>query len=113
MTSYFDQLNDELSEYLILLRKELACPLEHFNNFSLETLKDGALTSKTKELMALAISISKQNTSCISYHMKSLINLGLTRTELMELLSVTIYMNGGPAVVYAAEALKAFEQIEE
>jgi alkylhydroperoxidase/carboxymuconolactone decarboxylase family protein YurZ len=44
--------------------------------------------------------------------MQRLIQLKATRTEILEMLSVAIYMGGGPSLMYAAHALKAFEELK-
>jgi alkylhydroperoxidase/carboxymuconolactone decarboxylase family protein YurZ len=43
--------------------------------------------------------------------MKALIRLGATRAEIEEALGMAIYMGGGPAAMYAAEALGAYEEL--
>ena len=51
-----------------------------------------------------------QNCSgCIGFHIKALQRLGATRAELEETLAVCIYMGGGPALMYAAEAVAAWD----
>ena len=48
--------------------------------------------------------------AALDFHTQSLIKLGVTREEFLETLSMAIYMGGGPSLMYAAEALKAFEE---
>jgi alkylhydroperoxidase/carboxymuconolactone decarboxylase family protein YurZ len=43
--------------------------------------------------------------------MKALIGLGVTRAELEETLAVCVYMGGGPALMYSAEALATFDEL--
>lgn len=74
---------------------------------------EGALDLKTKELIALAIGITNHCDGCIGYHVKSLVELGVTKEELAETLSTCIYMGGGPALMYAADAMQAFEQFSQ
>jgi AhpD family alkylhydroperoxidase len=62
-------------------------------------------------LIALAIGITQHCSGCIGFHVKALLKLGCTRKELEEMLSVCIYMGGGPALMYAAEALKAWDSM--
>ena len=47
---------------------------------------------------------------CIGFHVKALIRLGVTREQLMETLGVCVYMGGGPTLMYAAEAVRAYEE---
>ena len=39
--------------------------------------------------------------------------MGMTLEELNEVLSVAVYMGGGPSLMYAANAIEAFEEFTE
>ena len=73
-------------------------------------MAEGAISAKHKELIALAIGISQRCSGCIGFHVKALRRLGATRAEFEEALGVAVYMGGGPALMYAAEALQAWDQ---
>lgn len=73
-------------------------------------LEDNALSTKQKELMALAIGISKQCMDCIGFHTQAAIEAGATRAEIAETVSVCVMMGGGPALMYGTKALEAFDQ---
>ena len=49
--------------------------------------------------------------ACIGYHVDSLIKLGATRGEVEEALGMAGYMGGGPSLMYAADALGAYEEM--
>ena len=68
---------------------------------------------KTKELIALAIAVSKQCDGCIASHARGAARAGATESEVAEALGVTIAMNGGPATVYGARAFAAFREFAE
>ncbi|MGF1640401.1 MAG: carboxymuconolactone decarboxylase family protein [Rhodospirillales bacterium] len=70
----------------------------------------GALDSKTKELMATAISIALRCDGCIGFHVRGAVRHGASREEMMDTIAVAIMMNGGPATVYGAYALEAYDQ---
>lgn len=74
-------------------------------------ITDGALSAKNKELIALAIGVTQRCSGCIGFHVKALHRLECTRAELEEMLSVCVYMGGGPALMYAAEAITAWEKM--
>jgi AhpD family alkylhydroperoxidase len=74
-------------------------------------MTDGAISAKNKELIALAIGITQRCSGCIGFHVKALHKLGCSRAELEEMLAVCVYMGGGPALMYAAEAIKAWEML--
>ena len=76
--------------------------------------KQGALSTKDKELIALGISISTKCEGCIAMHTSNALENGATDNEIIETIGTAIYMGGGPAVVYGAKAfeiLKAFEEV--
>ncbi len=92
-------------------RKSQPDAMTAFGQLSRAAMSAGAVSEKHKELIALAIGITQHCSGCIGFHVKALIRLGATRQELEEMLSVCIYMGGGPALMYSAEALKAWDEM--
>ena len=84
-----------------------------FAQLSKAASADGALSEKTKELIALAIAISVRCDTCIALHMKTAVKLGVTRDEVIEMVGVAMYMGGGPSYMYGAQALEAYDQFAE
>ena len=79
-------------------------------NLDTNTYEDGALDKKTKELIALALGIAARCDGCIGFHVKALVKLSVTREEFLETLGMAVYMGGGPSLMYAADALTAYEE---
>lgn len=100
-----------LSAQLAQFRKAQPDTMKGFGQMAQAAMSEGALGAKTKELIALAIGISQHCSGCIGFHIKALHKLGATRQELEEMLAVAVYMGGGPSLMYAAEALKAWEDM--
>jgi AhpD family alkylhydroperoxidase len=71
-----------------------------------------ALDAKTKELIALAVSVAVRCDDCIAFHAKAAVDRGATRDEVTETLGMAVYMGAGPSVMYASHALAAFNQFE-
>ena len=71
---------------------------------------DGALSAGTKELIALAISATKECDGCVAAHARSAARQGVTAAEVAEAMGVVILMNGGPGTVWGPRALAAFEE---
>src|SRR5512135_1286581 len=109
MTDYI-QYHKHLEERLAQLGRELPGPMTGFARLHKKAVEDGALSAKTKELMALAISIAVHCEGCIAYHVHDAVQAGATRPDLMETLGVAIFMGGGPASIYAAHAMEAIDQ---
>lgn len=67
----------------------------------------GALDTRTKELVALGISVAVRCDPCIAYHTRAAVKAGASEAEIAETLGMAIYMGAGPSVMYAAKALEA------
>lgn len=70
--------------------------------------KTGRLDAKTRELIALAVSVTRQCDGCITVHTDAAIKHGATREEIMEALGVAISVNAGATLVYSARVLDAY-----
>jgi AhpD family alkylhydroperoxidase len=109
-TTNFRALAGEISGTLSQLRADVPDTMRGFGQLSQAALRDGALDKKAKELIAMAIGIAARCDACLAFHAEALVKLGCTRAEFEEMLSVCVYMGGGPSLMYAARALDAFEQ---
>jgi AhpD family alkylhydroperoxidase len=68
------------------------------------------LSAGTKELIALAIAITRECDGCISAHARGAARRGATLAEVTEMIGVAISMNGGPGTVWGPRALAAFHE---
>lgn len=108
--SDYKRYTDELSATIGGIRKDIPDVMKGFSAMAGAALADGAVDKKTKEMIALAIGVAGHCKGCIGFHVKALVALGVTREELVEVLGMAIYMGGGPSLMYAAEAMQAFEE---
>lgn len=109
----YKEITAQISEYVGELKKETPAALEGFYAMSAAATADGVLDKKTKELIALAIGVSQRCDGCIGFHTKALKKLGATRQEIAEVMAMCVYMGGGPALMYAADTLRSFDQFSE
>jgi AhpD family alkylhydroperoxidase len=109
--SSFDHggLMHDINEGISSLRDTQPQTMQLFHQLSRAALGEGTVSAKHKELTALAIGVTQHCSGCIAFHVKALVKLGCTRAEFDETLAVCVYMGGGPALMYAAEAVKAWE----
>jgi AhpD family alkylhydroperoxidase len=91
------------------IRKAMPDTARGFGDLAKAAIAPGALDSKTKELIALAIGITARCDGCLAYHARAAARLGATREEVVETIGVAVYMGGGPSMIYGAEALDAFD----
>lgn len=110
MSKDYKQITSDISQYMGELRKIVPDAMQGFSALAKGATKDGVLDKKTKEFIALGIGVSQRCDGCIGFHVKALKELGATREELAEVLAMTIYMGGGPSLMYAADALRAYDQ---
>jgi AhpD family alkylhydroperoxidase len=75
------------------------------------TFIDGALPKKTKELIAIGISVVTDCESCMEWHITEAARDGASRHELLEAIEVGIEMGGGPATVSARFALEVLDKV--
>jgi AhpD family alkylhydroperoxidase len=103
----------ELRSDALVLSKAAPDVMQAFQGIMKVASKEGALSSKIKELMALAIAISGRCEGCIVFHVHNAIRHHATREEVVDTISVAIEMGGGPSAVYGGKALSAFDQLKE
>jgi AhpD family alkylhydroperoxidase len=113
MSKIYKEITSDISSSLSNLRKEIPDVMTAFSSLAQSATKDGALDKKTKEFIALALGIAGHCDGCIGFHVQTLVKIGASRAEFLEVLSMAIYMGGGPSLMYAADALKAFEEFSE
>jgi AhpD family alkylhydroperoxidase len=109
-SSKFRDLTQNISSGLLPLRSSTPEVMKAFTELGRAATAPGALDAKTKELIAMALSVAARCDPCIGFHAKALVKLGATRQELDEVLGITTYMGGGPSVMYAANAGAAFDE---
>jgi AhpD family alkylhydroperoxidase len=109
----YRELTQTVSGRLASLRSSTPEVMKTFNELGRAATTSGALDRKTKELIALALSVAARCDPCIGFHTQTLVKLGATRQEIDEMLGVTTYMGGGPSLMYAASTIAAFEEFSQ
>ncbi len=113
MSKNYRQITSDISQYTGELKKASPETMNAFYAMARAATAEGTLDKKTKEFIALAIGVTQRCDGCIGFHAKALNDLGATREEVSDVLSMCVYMGGGPALMYAADALRAFDQFRE
>jgi len=86
---------------------ELLDVIEKFDEI---VLKDGALPTKIKRLISFAIVVSQQaGEYCIEQQLKSAINAGASKEEILETLSVVLMTSGAPAVASSRDVVSGIK----
>lgn len=85
--------------------------MQTFGPLHKASVKDGSMSNKTKELIALGISITIRCDDCISYHLHDAVKAGATDEEVFETIHVAVCMGGGPSLMYGTHAYEALKEI--
>ena len=101
-----------ISANLVAFRRNQVDLMKGFGEMAAAATRDGALSKKTKELIALALGVAAHCDACIGFHVKALVGLGATLEEVEETLGMAVYMGGGPSLMYSANALAAFKEFQ-
>jgi len=99
---------DELRPLHRELRRAIPDVYRSFTEFHHASFAPGALDVKTKELIALSISVIERCDGCIASHAEGAARAGATRQEAAEAIGVSFLMGGGPSTIYGPRAYAAF-----
>ena len=112
MGPYTEKLN-EVKELVERLQKESPKQTAAFNQFMMSVEKPGAIGSKEKELINVALSIAAQCEWCIALHVKGALTNGASREEVIDAAMQAVLMHGGPALMYMIPVEKALDEFIE
>jgi AhpD family alkylhydroperoxidase len=111
MDESFGSLTASVNAALTPFRAHQPDLMRGFGAMAQAAMRDGALSRKQKELIALALGVGGHCDACIGFHVQALVRLAATRQEVEETLGVAVYMGGGPSLMYAASALRAWDEL--
>jgi AhpD family alkylhydroperoxidase len=102
---FYDQYKKGMGE----LQRKLPDTLKGFGGCFAAIMKDGVLTLKQKELIALAIGVAVRCEPCINLHVQKCLDAGASEEEILEAASVAVMMQGGPSFTYLPKVLDALK----
>jgi len=112
MTANYPERRRELQKLMGRLGREIPGTMQGFAGLHEAATAAGALDTKSKELIALGIAVAVRCDSCIAFHVHAALAAGAARAEVLDALGVAVLMGGGPAAMYACDALTALDQFE-
>ena len=113
MNASYRDITRGVQASLAKFRADMPEVMRSFAALAQAATRDGALDHKVKELIALCLGVAGHCDACIGFHMQALAKAGATRAEVEEALAVAVYMGGGPSLMYAANAIAAFDELLE
>ena len=104
----FNSYRSKMNE-VILAKDNLV--LKRFWSLDNQALSDGALPSKTKELMGLVASMVLRCDDCIKYHLGKCYDLGTTTDEMYEVFAIANLVGGSIVVPHTRRAAEYWEAL--
>jgi len=104
------ELLDEFHNYVEFWMDKSPEQIKSFLKLLKVIEKLGVLSTREKELIAIALSVMAQCKWCISFHVNSALKAGATPEEIREAAWVAVLMGGGPQLAYMQLVEKALEE---
>lgn len=96
-----------------LVMKYAGINTKRFHNIDDQVYKEGALTSKTKELMGLVSSLVLRCDDCILYHLINCQEEGVTDAELEETLAVGMIVGGSITIPHIRRVWDDWDKMKQ
>jgi len=105
---YYEESHERMS------RAKAAAPdvVKGFGGLFQSVMKDGAVSLREKELVAVGIGLALRCDSCIYAHVDKAMKAGATREQVIEAAGVAIMMQGGPTYTYLPKVVEALDALE-
>ncbi len=104
------EIRDELIPLGRHLREAIPDVYAGYAGLHRAAMGDGALPARIKELIALAIAVTRECDGCVAAHARDAARRGALAQEVAEAMGVAILMNGGPGSVWGPRAYAAFAE---
>jgi len=111
-------MSQEIKEFFEKFKKDIAKMKEQtpditsgFAGLFHKVMRDGALSLREKELIALGIGVAHCCVPCIRGHVENCLDAGATKEQILEAASVAVMMGGGPAYTYIPVVIDTLETI--
>ena len=104
---------EKFKDHSIKMKDQIPDAVHGFSGLFTKVMKDGALSTKEKELIALAIGVTQRCCPCIRLHVQKSLSAGATKEQILEASSVAVMMGGGPAYTHIPVVMETLEALEE
>jgi len=113
MTSRLDKFREhrERMNEKILASEHLG--IKRFFRLDGATYEDGALTSRTKELLGLVASAVLRCDDCVDYHLIQCIEAGYSDEELQDALNIALIVGGSIVIPHLRHAYETMELLRK
>jgi len=112
MTSECKEFFEKFKSDVVKMKQQIPDTVNGFATMFSKIMKDGALTLREKELVALGIGVAQRCVPCIRAHVQKSLDVGATREQILEAASVAVMMGGGPAYTHVPVVIETLEALQ-
>jgi AhpD family alkylhydroperoxidase len=76
-------------------------------------MKDGCISLREKELIAVGIAVAIKCEPCIRLHVKKSLETGATAEQILEAATVAVMMGGGPAFTHLPIVIETLQGLQK
>jgi len=105
---FFEKFKNDISK----MKEQAPDTVSGFSGMFAKIMKDGALSIKEKELIALGIGVAQRCAPCIRLHVQKCLDAGATKEQILEAACVAVMMGGGPAYTHIPVVIDTLEELE-
>ena len=107
----------EFRDYRIKMNERLLSQdnlvIKRLFNLDTNTYAEGALTSKTKEMLGLVASMVLRCDDCIKYHLEKCYEQGVNTTEMMEIFAIANIVGGTIVIPHTRKAMEYWDELNK
>jgi len=104
----FREYRERMNERIL---SDATLTTQRFFNLDTRCYEDGALPSRTKEMLGLSASLVLRCDDCIAYHLIRCVELGVTEDELLEIFDVGLVVGGSIIIPHLRRARELLDEL--
>jgi AhpD family alkylhydroperoxidase len=105
----FNEYRGQMNDKILAQNNKV---LKRFFNLDTNAYQDGALPTKTKELLGLVASMVLRCDDCIRYHLGTCYEIGVTKDEVFEVFAIANLVGGSICIPHTRRAVEYWEALE-
>jgi len=105
---FFEKFKNDVAK----MKEQIPDTVNGFAGLFSKVMKDGALSLREKEFVALGIGVAQRCMPCIRAHTQKCLEAGATKEQILEAASVAVMMAGGPAYTHIPVVMDTLEALQ-
>ena len=105
---FFEKFKNDIAK----MKEQIPDAVGGFSGMFAKIMKDGALSVKEKEFVALGIGVAQRCAPCIRLHVQKCLDAGATKEQILEAACVAVMMGGGPAYTHIPIVIDTLQALE-